>query len=205
MTVNVKPTTWNDRWGQAEFAPFWLNDLIPEPVVHALETGVLNPGDRLLGIGCGAGHLAAHLAEQGLCVTAIDIAENAIARATTRFNRTDIRLTYKTADFCSATVDLEPTDAVVDCGCFHQLRRSAKEQYISNLARCLMPGGTFLLMHKLSSANLSDLISDDDLRSQIQSWFEADFDLNSQTAMMFGHEEHQIPGLGFVLRRHRAS
>lgn len=196
--------SWNERWGRDDFAPFWLSDHIPAPVIRALETGLFGQGEPLLEIGCGSGRLAAHLADRGLRVTAIDIAQTAISRAQLRFSRSDGMLTYLVRDITDAKADIAPANGAIDCGCFHGIPPNASALYASNLSRCLISGGHFLLMHKTASANLERQLSDRDVRLNILQYFERDFELISQTKMMFGAEAHQIPGLSFVFLRRNA-
>lgn len=193
--------SWNDRWENEDFAPFWLTNRIPEPVGRALESGLIRAGSSVLEIGCGRGHLAAHLAENGLRVLAIDSAEAAISRAIAEFGRVKGALSYEVVDFVEHPVGHYAFDNAIDCGCFHAIPVPAKQRYAANLSRCLKAGGHFLLMHKTTSATFKDKIADEDIPERILTYFEQDFEICSIDHMTFGNEELRILGVAITMRR----
>jgi len=101
----------------------------------------LRPGQRLLDIGCGWGTLAHYAAEQhGVNVVGITVspAQVEYARNTCKGLPVEIRL----QDYRTLT---ERFDAVVSVGMFEHVGARNYDHYMDTAARCLRPGGLFLL------------------------------------------------------------
>ena len=201
MANAMNSESWNQRWSRNDFSPFWLTDEIPAPVIEALYAGLFKVGEPVLEVGCGLGQLAALLAEQGRQVTAIDIAPNAVSRAQSRFGRTDGMLSFLVQDITDPEASIGTVNGAIDRGCFHVLPPKAKAAYATNLAKCLIPGGHFLLMHKTASQDLETVMSEDDVRAGVLQVFERDFDLISREETTFGNQVKMLPGISFVFRR----
>jgi ubiquinone/menaquinone biosynthesis C-methylase UbiE len=109
----------------------WINDLIAR----------LEPGSRVLDIGCGSGvPVARELTAAGHHVTGVDISEVQIQRA---------RELVPQAEFVNAdaiTLDFPPEsfDAVVSLYALIHLPLIDQQQLLKNLAAWLKPGGWFL-------------------------------------------------------------
>src|SRR5262245_28661523 len=58
----------------------------------------LQPGDRILDVGCGNGLAARRMAAAGVTVVAVDIAETMVAHARARQGVHDDRITYRVLD-----------------------------------------------------------------------------------------------------------
>jgi 2-polyprenyl-3-methyl-5-hydroxy-6-metoxy-1,4-benzoquinol methylase len=122
--------------------------------IEAMETGVLKPGDRCLDLGCGLGHSAAWLAENGLQVLGVDFAQAAIDRARA-LHPTTLPLEFRQLDVTEPDDQLGPFDAILDRGCLHGIR--LRQGYYRNLNLWLKPGGTFLLQHHLQKYTVDQL------------------------------------------------
>jgi SAM-dependent methyltransferase len=72
----------------------------------------LQPGERILELGCGDGALSCLLAAQGFDVTGVDIAPGMIAEAKRRAERESLAVRFEVADSDSFEFD-EPFDAIV--------------------------------------------------------------------------------------------
>ena len=97
----------------------------------------LQPGERVLEVGCGQGHLTRRLAERGIDVTGIDVNPNATEIAGT--NRVVCmraeRLEFPDDEF-DAVVSVHAIEHI------HQLEEAASE-----MARVLKPGGRALYIY----------------------------------------------------------
>lgn len=114
----------------------------------------LKPGERLLDIGCGWGGLARFASERRGCeVVGLNIskAQIAFARDFCQGLPVDIReQDYRLVD--------EPFDKIVSVGMFEHVGRRNYRTFFQTVARCLKPGGIFLL-HTIG-ANASRLTCD---------------------------------------------
>jgi SAM-dependent methyltransferase len=139
---------WEREWAQDDYAPPWLGRGVSREVAAALDEGWLERGARALDIGCGQGEIAAWLAEHGLPVLGIDIAESALARARARYGEHAGRLEFRRADICAAALAPRHFAALVDRGCFHQLSDENLRAYAKNVARASTPDARLLLFVK---------------------------------------------------------
>jgi SAM-dependent methyltransferase len=111
-------------------------------VDSALRRGGLEPGARVLEIGCGTGKLTELLVERGLRVEAVDPGENMVAVA---WRRTGDRATFRVGRF--EDVELEgPFDAVFAATAFHWIEPSVSWKKVAALLR---PGGLLALLQYL--------------------------------------------------------
>lgn len=101
-----------------------------------------------LDIGCGTGRNSVYLAEQGYTVYAMDYCAPQIeALQAAAAQRPELNLTA----ICAGVTERWPwqdrcVDFAIDAFCFkHQIDTDAIETYLSELARCLRPGGLFML------------------------------------------------------------
>ncbi|MDD3311694.1 cyclopropane fatty acyl phospholipid synthase [Pseudodesulfovibrio sp.] len=101
----------------------------------------LKPGERLLDIGCGWGGLARFAAEEYGCrVVGVNISREQIAFA--REFCAGLPVEIREQDY--RTLD-EPFDKIVSVGMFEHVGPKNYAAYMDAAARCLRPGGVFLL------------------------------------------------------------
>ena len=150
--IGMTKAYWEAFWRRvpetsAVEASGWLSDGPRRAVVDAVDEGFLRAPARILDVGCGLGGSAAWLAERGFDVTAIDLSEEALARARPR----SARVRWLVAD-CTSREGLPapdvraPFDAVVDCGTLHQLGEPEQRAYVDNLRAWTAPGARLLLL-----------------------------------------------------------
>jgi trans-aconitate methyltransferase len=95
------------------------------------------PGERILDLGCGTGHLTARIAEMGAEVTGMDSSEEMVEKArgnypNLSFERMDARSLPFAAEF----------DAVFSNAVLHWVK--PPEQAVASIAKALRPGGRFV-------------------------------------------------------------
>lgn len=95
------------------------------------------PGERVLDIGCGTGHLTAQIAETGALVTGIDRSPEMIRQAQEKYSD----LQFQVMDAREIAFP-EPFDAVFSNATLHWIREP--ERVITGIARSLRPGGRFV-------------------------------------------------------------
>lgn len=95
------------------------------------------PGERILDLGCGTGHLSSQLASMGASVTGLDHSQAMIEQA--RLNYPDLEFVEgDAADFAFAAL----FDGVFSNAALHWVKRA--EDVIVCVARALKPGGRFV-------------------------------------------------------------
>ncbi len=95
------------------------------------------PGERILDLGCGTGHLTAQIAAAGGQVCGIDASAEMIAQA--RLNHP--QLAFETGDATQFRVD-EPLDAVFSNAVLHWVK--PPQEAVRSIAAALKPGGRFV-------------------------------------------------------------
>ena len=95
------------------------------------------PGERILDLGCGTGHLTAHIAETGAEVVGIDSSENMVRVASQNYPN----ILFEVADARSLPYVAE-FDAVFSNAVLHWVR--PPEAVIESVWRALRPGGRFV-------------------------------------------------------------
>ncbi len=95
------------------------------------------PGERILDLGCGTGHLTYQIAQSGAEVTGVDSAPAMIAQA---------RINYPALQFMLAEAETftipEPVDAVFSNAVLHWVPRAG--EVIQRVRQALKPGGRFV-------------------------------------------------------------
>jgi trans-aconitate methyltransferase len=96
------------------------------------------PGNRILDLGCGTGHLTAQIAERGADVIGLDGSASMIAQARQNYPK----LKFTLADARTFQFD-EPFDAVFSNAALHWIPEA--RAVIARTAACLKPGGRLVL------------------------------------------------------------
>jgi SAM-dependent methyltransferase len=129
---------WNRRYSETE--RLWQAD--PTPELKKVVDGMA-PG-RALDLAAGEGRNALYLAESGWEVTAVDFSDVAINRGRERSQELGLPVTWEVADL----TEYEPADGNFDlvCICYLQIPWPEMSRVVSEAARAVRPGGTFLLV-----------------------------------------------------------
>src|ERR1700744_2302574 len=94
------------------------------------------PGEKILDLGCGTGHLTAKIAERGAEVVGLDGSASMIAQARQNYPK----LKFVLADARTFAFD-QPFDAVFSNAALHWIPEA--DPVIARVARALKPGGRF--------------------------------------------------------------
>jgi trans-aconitate methyltransferase len=109
------------------------------------------PGERILDIGCGTGHLTNAIAERGADVTGLDASPDMLGQARQNYPK----LKFVLADASSFRFD-EPFDAVFSNAVLHWVRDA--EGAVRSVAASLKPGGRFVAEFG-GKGNVSQLVA----------------------------------------------
>lgn len=170
---------WALRWLNPAYGPFWMERGPRASLRHAVSARWLRPGMRILELGCGLGHGAAWLSEQGLDVLAVDFAPSAIARAR-RLHPPREGLAFQVADACAAEPGIPgPFDAVVDSGCLHSIAPRMRGGYVANILRWIPPGKWYVLALHLAG------VTPDQQRQTVEDLFLPSFAIEEEAMLEY--------------------
>ena len=126
----------------------WDTGIVPPEIVELIESNRLAAG-QAIDLGCGTGTTSIYLAQHGWNVRGIDLAGNAIRRASRKAREAGVE---KLTTFRRGNVIREgerlPDNSVnlaVDIGCFHGLSTEKSHNYAAMLKRIMHTDGTFML------------------------------------------------------------
>lgn len=111
----------------------------------------LSGGERVLDMGCGAGHTALATASLGAQVTAVDITPEMLAVAAAMAERRGLTITVRQADVSALPFEDGAFDLVTSRYSAHHYANPA--QAIQEAARVLRPGGRLLLIDTVAPEN----------------------------------------------------
>jgi trans-aconitate 2-methyltransferase len=131
MPPAIPTTHWDATRYDGHHAFVWQQGVV------LLELLAPRPGERILDLGCGTGHLTAQIAAAGAEVVGLDLAPTMIEQA----RRTYAQLRFVTGDARDFAFD-QPFDAVLSNAALHWVK--PPEKVIACVARALKPGGRFV-------------------------------------------------------------
>jgi SAM-dependent methyltransferase len=145
MTATLDMTAVKTRmkaaWEAGDYATFAT---YMEPgAVDLLEAWGVEPGQRLLDVGCGAGQLAIPAARMGLEATGVDIAANLVARARERAAAEGLSARFDEGD--AEALPYEDGSFDIVASIFGAMFAPRPERVAAELLRVCRPGGRVLM------------------------------------------------------------
>ncbi len=154
----------------------WDSGITPPEVVAAFQENQTPPG-RAIDLGCGTGTNAIFLAKLGWQVVGIDFVPEAIAQARKKAKQAGVstRARFFVGDVTHLhDLPVQPSEFALDIGCFHGLSLKGRQEYISALAKIIMPGGRYML-YVIDPRLLRDVpaaSAPDYIRTVFSPWFD---------------------------------
>jgi len=114
---------------------------IDSEVEHLISSGFLNPGDRVLDLGCGPGLYASRLAQRGIQVTGIDISDRSLNYARRYAEDNGLDIEYRKLNFFDIDYS-DVFDAVLQTnGELNTFSGEKRDELLSKLHKALKPDG----------------------------------------------------------------
>lgn len=148
------------RWVGSDMAhaPTWNAGLYDDKhsFVWKMAEGLLEllapqPGEKILDIGCGTGHLTAKIAANGAHVTGVDRSPEMIQQAQTAY----LQIRFEVGDAKKIPLD-GPFDAVFSNATLHWIKEP--ERVVVEISRLLRPGGRFVAEFG-GKGNIAELVA----------------------------------------------
>jgi SAM-dependent methyltransferase len=146
---------WDDPWIAASMLEAHLDPsveaasappaVIDRRVEHLVGALGLEPGDRLLDLGCGPGLYAQRFARHGIGVTGLDLSLGSIAHARTAAAADGLAIEYRVADYTRDTFGGPYDAAVLVYLDFGVLDDAGRDAVLDRVRSALRPGGRFAL------------------------------------------------------------
>lgn len=105
----------------------------------------LQPGDRVIDLGCGPGLYTTRLAEKGLQVTGMDYSRRSIAYATQSAEQLGLTINYRYQNYLTLDDENQYDLAMLIYGDLCPLSPQQRQTLLGNVRRALKPGGHFVL------------------------------------------------------------
>jgi SAM-dependent methyltransferase len=138
MTPAEDRELWEQRYGEAQSVWGWAPNRFVAEVLGPL------PAGRALDLAAGEGRNALWLADLGWRATAVDFAENALARGRAQAEKHGLHVDWVHAD----VLDYQPEAGAYDAVVIAYLHLGAQRlaTVLRNAARALAPGGTLVVV-----------------------------------------------------------
>jgi len=138
---------WDNVAKYYSFEDYWA-----DPASHAwlgrLRSHIGEPsGQRVLEVGCGSGLMSLALAQQGACVSLLDISPVALQRAREVFaaKHQPIPTCYR-ADALHSGIAENSFDVTWNCGVIEHFTNEGKRQLVMEMVKMTKPGGKVIIM-----------------------------------------------------------
>jgi len=193
--------SWEQRYADEQLP--WDSGEVDLHLVEVLERHGIEAG-KALEIGCGTGTNTIWLAEQGFEVTALDIAQNAIAKAEAKVARAGIRCRLLVGNFLVDEVPGAPYRFVYDRGAFHVFD-SPEEQsrFATRVAALLAPEGMWHSLIGSTDGPPRDTGPPRLSATEIVTAVEPHFEILELTSTMFDRERHSHARAWVLVARRR--
>lgn len=175
FAMNTTHREWEELYQNVPVTQLPWESSQPSPtLVRSVHEGKIR--GRVLDVGCGAGTHAVWMAEQGLAVTGVDVAETAIMLARALATGRDVQAEFHVANARHLPFATASFDAVFDRGTYHH-QAQQKQAYAREIARVLKPGGTYLLLAFSSKMRWQKSVS----FTEVHKHFERMFSFNAMS------------------------
>lgn len=114
----------------------------------------LKPGDSLIEMGCGSGHLSACLAQKGYRVTLVDFSQTALSKARQTFSKYGLKGNFIQGDLFNLDSSIETHDFAWNSGVMEHFGDEEIVTLMHNIGRCARKGVLYLVPNSSSIAYL---------------------------------------------------
>jgi SAM-dependent methyltransferase len=128
-------------WDAGDFTAF--ADMIAPVAEHVVRRLALEPGERMVDIGCGTGNVALRAAQAGARVTGVDVAPGMLERAAEAARALGVDLDLREGDAGNLPLPGQCCDAVGSN--FGNMFAPRHDEAVAEMLRILRPGGRFAM------------------------------------------------------------
>lgn len=123
-------SNWNEHYLSGDTP--WRHEQAHDIIIELAEKYAISSA-KLLEIGCGTGEEAIELGKRGFDLTAIDLAEKAIAIANKNAAKQNSHVNFKVLDFIEEHDSLTKFDSIIDVTCMHTFTTTEAKRVFANL------------------------------------------------------------------------
>ncbi len=122
----------------------WYNESLDADLERELDERKIIEGE-FLDLGTGPGTQAIRLSEMGFTVTAFDLSETAIRRASINHSKAAGKINFVVDNILNSVFKECEFDFIFDRGCFHVISPNDRLRYVNEVNRILKDGGLLFL------------------------------------------------------------
>ncbi len=122
----------------------WYNESLDADLERELDERKIIEGE-FLDLGTGPGTQAIRLSETGFTVTASDLSQSAIRKASNNRSKAPSKINFVVDDILHSGFKESKFDFIFDRGCFHVISPDDRMQYANEVRRILKEGGLLFL------------------------------------------------------------
>ncbi len=119
-------------------------ETIDKTVEYLVSSKVLEPGNRVLDLGCGPGLYTSRLSQKGMKMTGIDISPGSIDYARKYEEENGLEIDYRCLNFFDIVFENEFDAALQIYGELNTFSDEKRDVLLSKIYRALKPGGIFI-------------------------------------------------------------
>jgi SAM-dependent methyltransferase len=153
---------WDRAYRDGDHFEHWEPDRPSEELPALLAAGIVEAGETVLDVGCGAGTEALCLAGLGLSVIGVDRSRVALDIASRRAAEAGLPIDWRYGSALALPVADGEARLAIDRGCFHVIDRESRARYAAEMARVLAPGGSLLLRGAREDSDEDGLVGFDE-------------------------------------------
>lgn len=146
---------WDSLYRSGQHHTLWESTAVSQDLLDLLAELALPQASRVLDIGCGSGLDACYMANQGFCVSGLDLSGMAIGLANARAAKAGQTVDFRTGNVLELPYGNAHFDLLTDRACLHLIPHQKWPLYSRECVRVLKPGAVMYIQGCADSSNQS--------------------------------------------------